>query len=290
MDTLAAVATTMDSEVTLAPSAAPDSPIATTIATMEAAAPAEAKRPATGSRDAKPKAVKKVMSKEEKGFEAAKHRDQRRKQKERNAAAAAMEASQLAWQIQLKGGTAQVGLHPSLAEAYILIKREGIAGVAPPASSVSSVSSQLRPGTPAPVQVHAVSRFASGVAPVQFNGAPVPDLNRTPSSGDSCPGATHKTRQVPEESMPVERDFIGEEAAQRALGLHTTAGAGQARRAAYGVVALRPPPTLLRCSGAFGKNRRFGLRFVDSENIARTAFRNQKAENRNWHCGILLIG
>ena len=112
--------------------------------------------------------------------------------------------------MQVKAGVAQVGLHPSLAEAYMLVKREGIAGVAPPASSVSSVSSQLRPGTPAPLQVHAASRFASGVAPVQFNGAPVPDLNRTPRSGDSCPGATHKTRQLPEESMPVPRILFDE--------------------------------------------------------------------------------
>jgi hypothetical protein len=75
---------------------------------------------------------------------------------------------------------------------------------------MSSVSSQLRPGMPAPLQVHAASRFASGVAPVQFNGAPVPDLNQTSRSGESCPGATQKTRQVPEESMPVRRGLFNE--------------------------------------------------------------------------------
>jgi hypothetical protein len=70
MDVLAAASTTMDSEVTLAPAAAPDSHIATTIATMEAATPLEAKRGATGGRHAKVKATKKVSSKEEKCVEA----------------------------------------------------------------------------------------------------------------------------------------------------------------------------------------------------------------------------
>jgi hypothetical protein len=58
MDVLAAAATTMDAEVTLAPAAAPHSPVATTIARMKADAPAEAKRAATGGRDAKLKAEK----------------------------------------------------------------------------------------------------------------------------------------------------------------------------------------------------------------------------------------
>jgi hypothetical protein len=86
MDVLAAVATTMDVKVTLAPTAAPHSPVATTIARMEAAAPAEAKWATTGSRDAKPKAAKKVFSKEEKCVEAAKRRGRRRNLEERNAA------------------------------------------------------------------------------------------------------------------------------------------------------------------------------------------------------------
>ncbi|KAK1687152.1 hypothetical protein QYE76_048000 [Lolium multiflorum] len=92
----------------------------------------------------------------------------------------------------------------------MVVKREGIAGVSPLASSVSSVSSQLRHGTPAPLKVHPTSRVTSGVAPVQFNGAPVPDLNRTPRSGDSCPGATNKKRQLPEESMLVPRILFDE--------------------------------------------------------------------------------
>ncbi|KAK1692359.1 hypothetical protein QYE76_009056 [Lolium multiflorum] len=192
----------------------PHTPVATTIATMEAAAPAEAKRAATGSgREAKPKAAKKVLSPEEKIIEAAKRRGRHKNQKVKTVAA----ANQQAWQMQIKAGVAQVALHPTLAEGYMLVKREGIAGVAPPASSVSSVSSQLRPRTPAPLQGHPASRFASGLPPVkltgtaeQLNGAAVPDLNRTPRSGDSCPGATQKTRQVPEESMPQPRILFDE--------------------------------------------------------------------------------
>jgi hypothetical protein len=180
------------------------------IARMDTAASAEAKRAADGGgREAKPKAAKKVLSKEEKSVEAAKRRGRHRNLKEKTAAG----ANQEAWQIQMKAGVSQVALHPSLAEGYMLVKREGIAGVAPPATSVSSVSSQLRPGTPAPLQGHPASRFVSGVAPVQFNGAPIPDLNRTPKSGDSCPGATYKTRQLPEESMPEARILFDEMAA-----------------------------------------------------------------------------
>ncbi|KAK1589989.1 hypothetical protein QYE76_017865 [Lolium multiflorum] len=180
---------------------------------MEAAAPAEAKRAATGGPEAKPKAAKKVLSMKEKCVEAAKCRGRRKNLKEKTAAA----ANQQAWQMQMKAGVAQVALHPSIAEGYMLVKREGIADVAPPASSVSSVSSQLRPGTPAPLQGHPASRFASGVAPVQFTGAPlhfngasVPELNRTPRSGDSCPGATHKTRQLQDENMPEPRIMFDE--------------------------------------------------------------------------------
>jgi hypothetical protein len=93
--------------------------------------------------------------------------------------------------MQVKVG-AHVGLHPGLAVAMLFFKQERIMGVAPPASLVGSVSSQLRPGTPAPSQVHAASRFASGAAPVQFSGAQVLDLNRMPRSGDSCLAVTQK--------------------------------------------------------------------------------------------------
>jgi hypothetical protein len=58
-------AATMDSKGTLA---APDFPIATTTASMETAYPAESKRAANGGREAKPKAPKKLSSKEEKGI------------------------------------------------------------------------------------------------------------------------------------------------------------------------------------------------------------------------------
>jgi hypothetical protein len=214
MDVLAAAATAMDADQTLAaaPAAAPHSPVATTVATMEG--PPEAKRAGTGGgRETKAKAAKKVLSPEEKAIEAAKRRCRRRNQKMKISAA----ANQQAWQMQIKAGVAQVALHPTLAEGYMLVKREGIAGVAPPSSSVSSVSSQLRPGTPAPLQGHPASRFASGLPPVeltgaaeQFNGAAVPDLNRTPRSGDSSSGATQKTRQLPEESMPQPRTLSDE--------------------------------------------------------------------------------
>ncbi|KAK1616800.1 hypothetical protein QYE76_022317 [Lolium multiflorum] len=80
------------------------------------------------------KAAKKVLSPEEKMIEAAKRRGRRKNQKMKTAAA----ANQQAWQMQIKAGVAQVALHPTLAEGYMLVKREGIAGVAPPASSVSS--------------------------------------------------------------------------------------------------------------------------------------------------------
>jgi hypothetical protein len=106
MDILGAVAI-IDSEGTLAAAASPNSPIATTITPMEAASPAEAKRAATGGREGKPKAEKKVLFKEEKGVESMKRRCRRKNLKERNAVAAAMEATQqMVWQIQLKAGAA----------------------------------------------------------------------------------------------------------------------------------------------------------------------------------------
>ena len=100
--------------------------------------------------------------------------------------------------------------------ALLLVKEERAGGVAPSASSVSSVSSQmpplLAPATPsAGPHAHAASRFASGAStPVQFSGATSIDLNRTPKSWDSCPAAARKTRAVPEENMPVPRDLFGE--------------------------------------------------------------------------------
>jgi hypothetical protein len=98
---------------------------------MEAAAPTEEKCATTGGRDAKPKAAKKVLSKEEKGVEAAKHRGRRRNHKERNAATAAMEATLQTWQMQLKAGAAQLGLHPSYAVDMLHVKQERIIGIAP---------------------------------------------------------------------------------------------------------------------------------------------------------------
>jgi hypothetical protein len=46
--------------------------------------------------------------------------------------------------MQLKANT-QVGLHTGLEEAMLYVKQERILGVSPPASSVSSISSQMHP-------------------------------------------------------------------------------------------------------------------------------------------------
>jgi hypothetical protein len=66
-------------------------------------------------------------------------------------------------------------MHTGLTEVMLYIKQERILGVVPPALSVSSLSSQMRPGMSIPcVRVHTASRFASGPAPVQFNGIQFP--------------------------------------------------------------------------------------------------------------------
>jgi hypothetical protein len=108
----------MDSEVTLAAAAALDS----TIAPMEGASPAKSKRAATGGREAKPKAPKKLLSKEKKGVEATKRRGRHKNLKERNATVAtaqeAQAAAQMVWQMQVKADVhvgLHHGLHPSLA-------------------------------------------------------------------------------------------------------------------------------------------------------------------------------
>jgi hypothetical protein len=111
---------------------------------MEIASPAGSKCAANGGQEAKPKAPKKLLSKEEKGVQAAKRRGRRKNLKKRNAAAAAAQqaqvAAQMAWQMQVKAN-AHVGLHPGHAEVMLFVKQERTLGVAPSASSVSSVSS-----------------------------------------------------------------------------------------------------------------------------------------------------
>ncbi|KAK1603848.1 hypothetical protein QYE76_027521 [Lolium multiflorum] len=94
MDVLAAAATAMDADETLAAApAAPHSPVATTVATMEG--PPEAKRAGTGGgRETKAKAAKKVLSPEEKAIEAAKRRCRRRNQKMKISAAANQQAQE----------------------------------------------------------------------------------------------------------------------------------------------------------------------------------------------------
>jgi len=73
---------------------------------------------------------------------------------------------------------------------------------------------------------------------------------------------------------------------------HMAARQGAHPRHGVGTAPRCPPSSLLwtsrTCLGKIGT-----LQFVssDSEDICRTAFLKQKtAENRNWHCGILLIG
>jgi hypothetical protein len=114
-------AATMDSEETLA-ATTPDSPIATTTVAMETASPAGSNHAATSGREAKPKAPKKLLSKEKKGVETAKRHGRRKNLKKRNAAAAAVlqaGRSEMAWQMQVKA-CAHVDLHPSLTDYRVV--------------------------------------------------------------------------------------------------------------------------------------------------------------------------
>jgi hypothetical protein len=88
MDVLAATATTMDSEVTLTPAATPDSPIATTIATMELQLQWKQSGPPLAAETLSRRRQRRCCprSKEEKGVEGAKRRGRRKNPKERNAA------------------------------------------------------------------------------------------------------------------------------------------------------------------------------------------------------------
>jgi hypothetical protein len=61
----------------------------------------------------------------------------------------------------------------------------------------------------------------------------------------------------------------------------------------YGVAGPCPPPSaLLRTSSRVGKNRRFGLRFVQFREYFPCNFSEtqKQQKTRNWHCGISLIG
>jgi hypothetical protein len=57
-------------------------------------------------------------------------------------------------------------------------------------------------------------------------------------------------------------------------------------------LAPGPPPSHLRSSRSFGKNRRFGFCFVQFREYFLCSFsetpKQQKIEN--WHCGISLVG
>jgi hypothetical protein len=74
----------MESEQTLA-TIAPDTAVATVTSSIETASPVGSKRAATGGRETKAKAPKKLPTKEEKCIEAAKRRGRRMNLKERMA-------------------------------------------------------------------------------------------------------------------------------------------------------------------------------------------------------------
>jgi hypothetical protein len=55
---------------------------------------------------------------------------------------------------------------------------------------------------------------------------------------------------------------------------------------------LAPPPALLQTSSRVGKNRRFGLRFVQFQEYFLCNFSKTQKKQKigNWHCGISSIG
>jgi hypothetical protein len=57
-------------------------------------------------------------------------------------------------------------------------------------------------------------------------------------------------------------------------------------------LAPGPPPSHLRSSRSFGKNRRFGFCFVQFQEYFLCNFSETQKQQKtgNWHCGILLIG
>jgi hypothetical protein len=57
-------------------------------------------------------------------------------------------------------------------------------------------------------------------------------------------------------------------------------------------LAPGPPPSHLRSSRSFGKNRRFGFCFVQFREYFLCSFSETQKQQKtgNWHCGILLIG
>jgi hypothetical protein len=73
---------------------------------------------------------------------------------------------------------------------------------------------------------------------------------------------------------------------------HLVARPGAGPRYPMVWLAPGPPPSHLRSSRSFGKNRRFGLCFIQFREYFLCSFsetqKQQKTEN--WHCGISLVG
>jgi hypothetical protein len=57
-------------------------------------------------------------------------------------------------------------------------------------------------------------------------------------------------------------------------------------------LASSPPPSHLRSSRSFGKNRRFGFCFIQFREYFLCNFSKTQKQQKigNWHCGVLLIG
>jgi hypothetical protein len=104
---------------------------------------------------------------------------------------------------------------------------------------------------------------------------------------------TFHRRRLDDLGFSPQREYIGGRAmSEGGLGAHTRWSRGQGHPR-HQVVwpPPGPPPSLLWTLSRVGKIG--GLAFVssNSENISCVTFLKYKiAENRNWHCGILLIG
>jgi hypothetical protein len=73
---------------------------------------------------------------------------------------------------------------------------------------------------------------------------------------------------------------------------HVVARPGAGPRHPMVSLAPGPPPSHLRSSQSFGKNRRFGICFVQFQEYFLCSFSETQKYQKigNWYCGILLIG
>jgi hypothetical protein len=73
---------------------------------------------------------------------------------------------------------------------------------------------------------------------------------------------------------------------------HMVARPGARPRHPMVSMAPGPPPSHLRSSQSFGKNRRFSFCFVQFQEYFLCSFSETQKQQKtgNWHCGILLIG